>query len=65
NTDHHRTHSSPDPIDIFCSGMFFDGWREFRLEELGASEPPPLAPARTWLQRVGWRRHGLLSVSVL
>ena len=62
NTDHHKSHSTPDPIDIFCSGMFFDGWREFRLGELGASEPPPLAPARTWLQRVGWRRHGLLSV---
>ncbi|MCP3918291.1 MAG: hypothetical protein GY711_22315 [bacterium] len=68
NTDHHKTHAKTqrpleaDPIDIFCSGMFFDGWREFRLEELGASEPPPLVPARTWLQRVGWRRHGLLSV---
>ncbi|MCP3914529.1 MAG: hypothetical protein GY711_03105 [bacterium] len=68
NTDQHKSHAKTqrpleaDPIDIFCSGMFFDGWREFRLDELGASEPPPLAEPRTWLQRVGWRRHGLLSV---
>ncbi|MCP3919046.1 MAG: hypothetical protein GY711_26170 [bacterium] len=62
NTDHHKSHSTADPIDIFCSGMFFDGWREHRLEDFSVSEPPPLAPARTWLQRVGWRRHGLISV---
>ncbi|MCP3920121.1 MAG: hypothetical protein GY711_31735 [bacterium] len=62
NTDHHKTHSTPDLIDIFCSGMFFDGWREVRLEDFSVSEPPSVTPPRTWLQRVGWRRHGLLSI---
>ncbi|MCP3915987.1 MAG: hypothetical protein GY711_10565 [bacterium] len=62
NTDHHKSLATPDLIDIFCSGMFFDGWCEYRLEDFSVSELPPLAPARTWLQRVGWRRHGLISV---
>jgi putative transposase len=50
------------PIDVFSSGMFFDGWREFRLEDFEVNEPPPLAKARTWLLRKGWRRHGLLTI---
>jgi len=50
------------PIDVFSSGMFFDGWRELRLEDIEVNEPPPLAKARTWLLRKGWRRSGLLSI---
>lgn len=50
-----------DVIDIFCSGMWFDGWRELDQRTFEVSEPPAVAPARTWLQRVGWRRHGLIS----
>ena len=50
-------------IDIFSSGMWFDGWREFDQRAFEVSEPPAVARARTWLQRVGWRRHGLLSAA--
>ena len=30
------------------------------FDEFEVSEPPCVSPARTWLQRVGWRRHGLI-----
>ena len=54
---------APDvPIDVFSSGMFFDGWRELRLEDFEVNEPPPLAKAKTWLLRKGWRRHGLITL---
>jgi hypothetical protein len=65
NSEHHGVQNvrcADDGPDIFSSGMFFDGWRGHPLETLGADEPPPLARARTWLQCVGWRRHGLLTL---
>ncbi len=46
-------------VDPFSSGAWFDGWR-------GAPDAPPRAIATpvsapsTWLQRLGWRRHGLI-----
>lgn len=45
-------------LDPCSSAVWFDGFRE--------RAPPPLAGApvrapHTWLCRVGWRRHGLLS----
>ena len=56
----HRHHAAcratPDPAS---SGRWFDGWRS-------AATPPiiadvrEVAPARTWLLRLGWRRHGLI-----
>lgn len=51
-------------IDPCSSGAYFDGWREApaRLPPAGA---PPVAPARTWLLRVGWRRKGLIAVSAV
>ena len=61
NANHHGVRSEATP-DIFSSGMYFNGWVEFDLAEFIVSEPPPLSPARTWLQRLGWRRHGLISV---
>jgi REP element-mobilizing transposase RayT len=49
-------------IDPASSGAWFDGWREgvARLLRGRAVGPPPVARARTWLLRRGWRRHGLL-----
>jgi REP element-mobilizing transposase RayT len=45
-------------IDPASSGAWFDGWSD------RAPQPPeragPVAVARTWLLRVGWRRHGLI-----
>ena len=50
NANHHGVRSDPTP-DIFSSGMYFDGWQEFELEEFIVSEPP----ARTRLRRLGRR----------
>jgi REP element-mobilizing transposase RayT len=46
-------------VDPASSGPWFRGWRPgIRLPEtIGA---PPVARARTWLAREGWRRLGLL-----
>lgn len=47
-------------VDRFSSAPWFDGWRE-KLEVRGlAGVEQPVAPARTWLLKVGWRRHRLL-----
>jgi REP element-mobilizing transposase RayT len=46
-------------IDPFSSGPIFEGWldgRPRRALDCGT------LPARTWLLREGWRRHGLLGV---
>jgi REP element-mobilizing transposase RayT len=49
-------------IDPCSSARFFDGFREGPCVEIGArgGDAPTRAP-RTWLLRVGWRRHGLLT----
>ena len=51
-------------LDPASSARWFDGWRLY-----GASLPPQtrilceVARPRTWLLRVGWRRHGLVDPS--
>jgi len=53
-------------LDPASSARWFDGWRPVRgtapsaREHVSAHEDRPVARARTWLLRVGWRRHGLL-----
>jgi hypothetical protein len=57
-----QCHGSPPParVDEASSGRWFYGWRgSARLRR--RTEPPEVAPARTWLLRVGWRRHGLIA----
>jgi len=49
----------PVKIDEASSGAWFNGWSR-RLQPLSSREPPCVAPPRTWLLRVGWRRHGLI-----
>jgi REP element-mobilizing transposase RayT len=53
-------------VDPASSGRFFDGWRG-RADVEGALPPssPPVARARTWLLRRGWRRHGLIDLAEL
>lgn len=46
-------------LDPRSSALWFAGWRTVVGMIAGA---PPVARARTWLARVGWRRHGLLDV---
>jgi hypothetical protein len=55
----------PQAIDTYTSAPWFDGSRE-RLTVRGIDTiVRPLADARSWLLRIGWRRHGLLSVHEL
>jgi putative transposase len=51
-------------LDGASSARWFDGWRPeaaSRLQE--ASGAPEVARPRTWLLRIGWRRHGLVDPS--
>jgi hypothetical protein len=58
-----RKHASQPGKDVLLdpasSARWFDGWRR-RGPDVGHVGPSPVARARTWLLRVGWRRHGLL-----
>jgi hypothetical protein len=47
-------------IDPCSSAPWFTGWR---VPRTAGADPPPVAVARTWLARIGWRRHGLLDVA--
>jgi REP element-mobilizing transposase RayT len=51
------------PIDVFTSAPWFDGFRERVVVRGLEAIARPVAAARTWLLRIGWRRHGLLSVA--
>ena len=48
-----------DCADPYCSGQWFPDWAGY------LAAPPanvsPISPTRTWLARVGWRRHGLIA----
>ena len=46
-------------LDPCSSARWFEGWRGASARVIKAS---PIARARTWLARVGWRRHGLIHV---
>jgi REP element-mobilizing transposase RayT len=52
---------APPPVrlDTASSGAWFCGWSR-GLQPHPSSEPPCVATPRTWLLRVGWRRHGLI-----
>jgi REP-associated tyrosine transposase len=42
-------------VDARSSAGWFDGWRSAVPRR---DESPPVASPRTWLARIGWRRHG-------
>jgi putative transposase len=46
-------------LDSRSSAVWFEGWSKSPARIAG---PSPVAMARTWLARVGWRRHGLIDV---
>lgn len=55
------TRAAASRLDPASSGGWFDGWRpEFDNRFPEARGDPEVARARTWLLRVGWRRHGLI-----
>lgn len=52
-------------LDPASSAKWFEGWRPKNrrwtvLDAPGTASVPPVARARTWLLKTGWRRHGLL-----
>src|SRR5262245_18066049 len=49
----------PVVLDVASSGAWFDGWKRPppEAEPMGSR---PVAPARCWLLRRGWRTYGLL-----
>ena len=65
NARHHaRRPSRGDALDPASSGRWFDGWKRQPVIPATAlrhgRRSSPVAVARTWLARVGWRRHGLV-----
>ena len=50
-------------VDPYSSGIYFDGWRDYRPRPRAGPQPPPVAAARTWLLHTGWRRCGLISTA--
>jgi hypothetical protein len=46
-------------VDWYSSAVWFDGWRTAAARPAGSA---PVAAARTWLARIGWRRHGCVDV---
>jgi putative transposase len=55
NWRHHD--SDAEGIDSRSSGRWFAGWRAMPP---APKQPSPVAPPKTWLVRIGWRRHGLI-----
>jgi REP element-mobilizing transposase RayT len=49
------------PLDPASSARWFDGWRRsVSARGSDTTAAPEIARPRTWLLRVGWRRHGLV-----
>jgi REP element-mobilizing transposase RayT len=64
---HHEDMRSPAArqarLDPYSTAIHFDGWKETaRFATPDGYEPLPSAEAQTWLLRIGWRRHGAISV---
>jgi REP element-mobilizing transposase RayT len=51
----------PVRIDNASSGAWFDGWSR-GFQPSSSRESPPVAQPRTWLLRIGWRRHGAIDL---
>jgi|SRR6185369_4122909 len=47
-------------LDPYSSARWFSGWRSIAAAPLALA--PVVAP-RTWLARVGWRKHGLIDIA--
>ncbi|MCU0862951.1 MAG: transposase [Planctomycetes bacterium] len=67
NAHHHAAEGRmvvvPQAIDTYTSAPWFDGFRETIVVRGLEAIVRPVTDAHTWLLTVGWRRHGLLSVT--
>ncbi len=52
------------PIDSCSSGPYFEFWEKPILHPEEPREAWPVLEPRTWLARVGWKRHGLIPFPV-
>jgi len=55
-------------VDPFSTGVLFGGWRELEDSDVMWSwrdgyQPMVVWTPRTWLLRVGWRKHGLIGTA--
>jgi REP element-mobilizing transposase RayT len=58
----HSMRATAVPLDPASSARWFDGWRPEVTRRLPEPATPcEVARPRTWLLRIGWRRHGLVS----
>jgi REP element-mobilizing transposase RayT len=66
NQQHHERHGEHwFGVDKFSSAAWFDGWADDRWRHEQPDCERPTSPARTWLLRTGWRRHGLIGFDEL
>jgi putative transposase len=65
--EHHKRLRNRWKIDPYSTALAFDGWKErdergnFKFPD-GYDGPIVWVP-KSWLLRVGWRRHGLVSIA--
>ena len=54
----------PPRLDEASSARWFDGWRPEVASRIPTSRgDPEVARPRSWLLRIGWRRHGLVDLT--
>jgi putative transposase len=57
----HAARAAGAVLDPASSARWFDGWRaSARAAQPEPGSAPEVARPRTWMLRVGWRRHGLV-----
>ena len=57
NWRHHGVEAGARECDPFSSGIGFDGWTATPRAFPATYIPLPVAEPRSWLLRVGWKRH--------
>jgi hypothetical protein len=57
------SHGACTSPDAASSGRWFDGWRDTTAATPTAADLCEVAPAHTWLLRLGWRRHRLIALA--
>lgn len=63
NARKHGVHLAQDRPDPCTSGAWFDGWLERSAVAIDTRHASAIAHPRTWLLKVGWLRHGRLSLA--
>jgi len=66
--EHHKPIAARWTKDPFSTALAFDGWTELAGKRpanpySGRYAPLPVQEPVTWLLRIGWRRHGSISLT--